>query len=618
MTASRDYVSVRNLAEVPSFVAGTYDKPIQVRRSVGDTYVDYSSRQFFDEVRAFSLGLAGIGVGEGDRVGIVCESRPEWSIADFAILSARALTVPVYPTLSAPQTQVILSDAGASVAIVSDRLQAEKLLSVAAALPALQAIVVVAPDAEGELPSHPDVRLATMADVTARGRARLAEDAGLAERYHASVAAIDPSAPATIIYTSGTTGTPKGVVLTHANILSNVVASNAILGVHAGDTALSFLPLSHIFERMALNLFLCAGGTVVFAESLQTVGRDLEKVKPTLMTGVPRVYEKFHTAVIEKVAAAPRIRQRLFTWGLDVGYRMSQARLAGEQPSFALRFQHPLADALVLRKVRERTGGRLRLMVSGSAPLAVSTAEFFFAVGLPIFEGYGLTETSPVITISPLQAPRLGKVGTPIPGVEIRIGADGEVLVRGPNVMRGYYNRPQDTAEALAGGWFHTGDVGEIDEDGYLKITDRKKDLIVTSGGKNIAPQPIEQRLKASPLVAEAILVGDRRNFPAALIVPDFAMLEARVRAAGIVAGSREELVGHSDVQAWFQTLIDDINGGLAQFERIKRFAVLPSELTIEGGELTPTMKLRRKIMEQRWAAVIERLYTREPAADPA
>lgn len=617
MTASRDYVSVRNLAEVPSFVAGTYDKPIQVRRSVGDTYVDYSSRQFFDEVRAFSLGLAGIGVGEGDRVGIVCESRPEWSIADFAILSARALTVPVYPTLSAPQTQVILSDAGASVAIVSDRLQAEKLLSVAAALPALQAIVVVAPDAEGELPSHPDVRLATMADVTARGRARLAEDAGLAERYHASVAAIDPSAPATIIYTSGTTGTPKGVVLTHANILSNVVASNAILGVHAGDTALSFLPLSHIFERMALNLFLCAGGTVVFAESLQTVGRDLEKVKPTLMTGVPR-YEKFHTAVIEKVAAAPRIRQRLFTWGLDVG----APNVAGEAGR-----RTAVIRAAVPAPTRRRAGAAQGPRAHGRTPaphglrqraLAVSTAEFFFAVGLPIFEGYGLTETSPVITISPLQAPRLGKVGTPIPGVEIRIGADGEVLVRGPNVMRGYYNRPQDTAEALAGGWFHTGDVGEIDEDGYLKITDRKKDLIVTSGGKNIAPQPIEQRLKASPLVAEAILVGDRRNFPAALIVPDFAMLEARVRAAGIVAGSREELVGHSDVQAWFQTLIDDINGGLAQFERIKRFAVLPSELTIEGGELTPTMKLRRKIMEQRWAAVIERLYTREPAADPA
>lgn len=602
---------------MPAFVVDVYDKPVQVRRSVGDRYVDYSSRQFFEEVRAFSLGLPSTGVAPGDRIGIVCESRPEWSIADFGILGAGALTVPVYPTLSAPQTQVILADAGASLAVVSDRLQAEKLLAVASDLPALRGIVIAAPDGVS-LPSHPTVRLETMAGVAARGRERLAAEPGLADRYRDFIASLDPGAPATIIYTSGTTGTPKGVVLSHANILSNVVASNVVLGVTAEDTALSFLPLSHIFERMALALFLCAGGTVVFAESLQTVGRDLEKVRPTLMTGVPRVYEKFHAAVIEKVAAAPPLRQRLFSWGLGVGYRMSRARLAGQSAPLGTRIQHWLADVLVLGKVRQRTGGRLRMMVSGSAPLAVSTAEFFFAVGLPLFEGYGLTETSPVITINPLGAPRLGMVGTPISGVEVRIADDGEILVRGPNVMQGYYNRPTETAEALAGGWFHTGDVGEIEADGYLRITDRKKDLIVTSGGKNIAPQPIEQRLKASPLVAEAILVGERRNFPAALIVPDFAMLEARLKAQGAVAGTRESMIARADVQAWYQELIDDINEGLAQFERIKRFAVLPSELTIEGGELTPTMKLRRKIMEQRWADVVERLYTREPTAEPA
>ncbi|MEW5983780.1 MAG: long-chain fatty acid--CoA ligase [Acidobacteriota bacterium] len=618
MNPARDDISVRTLAEVPAFVAAAYDKPVQVRRSVGDGYVEWSGRQFFEDVRAFSVGLQDAGVAPGDRVAIVCESRPEWCIADYAILSAGALTVPVYPTLSATQTQIILADAGASVAAVADAEQAEKVLSVASHLPALRSIVVIAPDDGDCLPAHTVVRVEAMAAITERGRARLAAEPSVAERVRSFVDGLDPASPATIIYTSGTTGTPKGVVLTHANILSNIVASNEVLCATADDTALSFLPLSHIFERMALNLFLCAGGTVVFAESLQTVGRDLEKVRPTLMTGVPRVYEKFHAAVLERVASAPPVRQRLFRWALGVGQAMANARLAGETPSLSVRLKHPVADALVLRKVREGTGGRLRTMVSGSAPLSVSTAEFFYAVGLRLIEGYGLTETSPVITINPLDAPRLGKVGTPISGVDIRIAGDGEILVRGPNITPGYYNRPDETAQAIEGGWFHTGDVGEIDADGYLTITDRKKDLIVTSGGKNIAPQPIEQRLKASPLIAEAILVGDRRNFPAALIVPDFAVLEAKLRPAGVACGSRDELVARADVQAWFQALIDDINGELAQFERIKRFAVLPSDLTVEGGELTPTMKLRRRVMEQRWAPVIDALYAKEAAAGPA
>jgi long-chain acyl-CoA synthetase len=300
---------------------------------------------------------------------------------------------------------------------------------------------------------------------------------------------------------------------------------------------------------------------------------------------------------------------------MDVAKIVSEARLAGRQPPLWARVQRPLADALVLRKIRARLGGRMRLMVSGSAPLAHSTGEFLFAVGLPVSECYGLTESSPGITANPPGAIRLGTVGVPIPGVEVRIAEDGEVLARGPNIMRGYFNRPEETAAVLRDGWLHTGDIGHIDADGYLTITDRKKDIIVTSGGKNIAPAPIELQLKESPLVSEAVLVGERRNFPAALIIPDFVVLEEHLRERGVPSGSREQLVARADVQAIYQGLLDEINLHLAQFEKIKRFALLPREMTIEGGELTPTLKVRRKIVEQHWAAVIEQLYTREPAA---
>ena len=404
-------------------------------------------------------------------------------------------------------------------------------------------------------------------------------------------------------------------MLTHRNILSNLMAVNAVVQIRGDDEPLSFLPLSHVFERLALYLFLLLGCRVSFAESLQTVSRDLVRARPTVMTGVPRVFEKFHHAVIDAVASAPAARKALFHWAMRVGTAVADARLAGRRPPLLAAMQRPLADALVLRKIRARVGGRLRLMVSGSAPLAHTTGEFLFAVGLPISEAYGLTESSPGITANPPDAVRLGTVGIAVPGVEVRIGDDGEVLARGPNIMQGYFNRPEETAAALRGGWLHTGDIGHLDADGYLTITDRKKDLIVTSGGKNIAPAPIELRLKESPLVAEAVLVGDRRKFPAALIVPDFVTLEEHLREAGAASGSRERLVARADVQAIYQAILDGINVNLAQFEKIKQFALLPREMTIEGGELTPTLKIRRKIVEQHWAAVIEQLYAREPAS---
>jgi len=609
---------VSTLAELPFYVAARYDRPAQLRRCVADGFHDISSQEFFAQIRAFSLSLQALGVGRGDRVALVCESRPEWSVADLAILTAGAITVPVYPTLSAAQTHFILHDAGANVVVVSDDVQLAKLLHITPHLPAVTTLIIVAPTLP--LPEAKPGGSATrsMADLIEDGKARVVAEPGLADTFEAAARQVAPADVATIIYTSGTTGHPKGVVLTHHNILSNMYAGNAILQISDADHPLSFLPLSHVFERLALYLYLLVGAHVSFAESLQTITRDLVRVKPTMMTGVPRVFEKFHHAVLDAVVDASAPRKAMFTWALAVGCAASQARLGGRRPPLWTAIQHPLADALVLRKIRARVGGRLRLMVSGSAPLAKTTAEFFYAVGLPIAECYGLTESSPGITANPPWAPRLGTVGIPFQGVEVKIAADGEVLARGPNIMLGYYNRPEETAAVLRDGWLHTGDIGHLDADGYLTITDRKKDLIVTSGGKNIAPAPIELRLKKSPLVSEAVLVGDRRNFPAVLIIPDFVVLEQQLRASGAPSGTREQLSTRPDVQLIFQALLDEINLDLAQFEKIKRFALLPKEMTIEGGELTPTMKVRRKIVEQHWAHVIEQLYAREPVSSPS
>jgi len=606
---------VATLAELPFYLADRFDRPVLLRRCVGDGFEDFSTRDFVDQIRALSLGLRRFGIERGDRVGLICESRPEWSIADLAILTAGGVNVPVYPTLSATQTQFILHDAGVKLVVVSDDIQLAKLLGLAPELPALTAVVVVAPAAPlpARQPGAPEVH--ALREVVAEGLARVAGDASLARQHEEQARRLTANDIATIIYTSGTTGHPKGVVLTHRNILSNMMAVNAVVQIRGDDEPLSFLPLSHVFERLALYLFLLLGCRVSFAESLQTVSRDLVRARPTIMTGVPRVFEKFHHAVLDAVAGAPAARKALFRWAMRVGTAVADARLAGRRPPLLAAMQRPLADALVLRKIRARVGGRLRLMVSGSAPLAHTTGEFLFAVGLPISEAYGLTESSPGITANPPGAVRLGTVGIAVPGVEVRIADDGEVLARGPNIMQGYFNRPEETAAALGGGWLHTGDIGHLDADGYLTITDRKKDIIVTSGGKNIAPAPIELRLKESPLVSEAVLVGDRRKFPAALIVPDFVTLEEHLREAGAASGPRERLVARADVQAIYQAILDGINVNLAQFEKIKQFALLPREMTIEGGELTPTLKIRRKIVEQHWAAVIEQLYAREPAS---
>ena len=602
---------VRTLADLPFHVSGRFPKSVLIRRCREGGVDDLSSREFFDQIRDLSLGLTALGVERGDRVALVSDSRPEWTVADLAILTAGGVTVPVYPTLSASQVQFILKDSGARVAIVADEDQAAKVRACRSQLPDLRVVVVIdRHDAgTGDWDTSDEWPLSVVAR---RGHTRLMREDGLGRRYRQTCADIEPGRVATILYTSGTTGDPKGVMLTHANILSNVMATAHVITMTPEDEALSFLPLSHSFERTVLYTYLYTGVTVAFAESLETIGRDLQTVRPTIVTGVPRVFEKLHVRILAAVAEAPRVRQWIFRWAVAVGRARATATLARQPVPWAVALQDRLADRLVFATIRGRTGGRLRYFLSGSAPLSRAVAEFFFAIGLPIIEGYGLTETSPVLTINPPDAPRIGTVGRPLPGVTIRIAEDGEILARGPNIMAGYYQQPEATRAAIRDEWFHTGDVGQMDADHYLTITDRKKDLIITSGGKNIAPQPIEALLRRSELVTEAVLIGDRRRFISALIVPNRAALEAHLRASSSPLEPPEQLVAREDVHVVYQGLVDAANTNLAPFEQVKRFALLPHEFTIAGGELTPTMKVKRRVIEERWNGVIEELYRQD------
>ncbi len=627
---------IRTLAELPFRVSGRFSKPVLMGRCEGERIREWSSRQLFDEVRDLSLGLEALGVRPRDRVAVLSDSRPEWVVSDLATLTAGAVTVPIYPTLPASQVGYILAHSGARVVAVADEEQAAKVRAARKDAPAVEAIVVfdgaapgtgaadraaaggsgdAAVDAEAgdagasEADAETPLREYSLAETMARGHQRLMTENGLGRIFKERAHAIEPDALATIIYTSGTTGRPKGVMLSHRNFLANVGDVNQVIGISDDDTALSFLPLSHAFERTTVYMYLHNGATFVFAESLETVGRDMQRVRPTVMTGVPRVFEKLRARVIAAVAEAPRLRQALFAWATGVGHAAADARLGGRRPGLLTRLKAPIADRLVLSKIRARTGGRLRFVCSGSAPLSREVAEFLYAVGLPVLEGYGLTETAPVLTVNPLGAARIGTVGPALPRVELRIAADGEVLARGPNLMMGYYENPEATAECVREGWFHTGDIGRIDEDGYLSITDRKKEILVTAGGKNIAPQPIEALLKRDPIVAEAMLVGDRRPYVSALLAPDAATLEQRLAAAGIAKGGLDDLVGREDVRALFQPIVDAANAELASFEQVKRFVLLPTQFSIDSGELTPTLKLKRRVVTERWQDAIEGIY---------
>ena len=419
-----------------------------------------------------------------------------------------------------------------------------------------------------------------------------------------------PGDLASILYTSGTTGEPKGVMLTHLNFASNVNATLQVIQFTVRDVTLSFLPLTHVLERMVEFAYLAAGATIAFAESIEAVPQNILEIRPTVVAGVPRLFEKINARIMETVRASPLVRRLIFGLALKVGRSQARSLLAGRGAPLAVRLLHPVTDRLVFSKVREKLGGRLRFFISGGAPLSAAIAEFFYAAGIRILEGYGLTETSPVIAVNTLAETRLGTVGPVVPGVEVKIAGDGEILVRGPNVMKGYYRNEEATREAIRDGWFSTGDIGLLDGGGFLKITDRKKDLLKTSGGKMVAPQPIENLLKTDRFISQAVLIGDRRNFISALIVPDPALLESYARRKEISYKSVEELTRNPRVLDLFRRRVEAKMAGLPPFQTVKKFRLLPGELTQEAGELTPTLKLKRRVIEQKFAALIESMYS--------
>jgi long-chain acyl-CoA synthetase len=605
------------IAQLPFFASGRYPKPDLLGRCEGDHIVPTSGRELLERVRDISLGLQHLGMAAGQRVVLLAESRPDWLLVDFAILTAGAVTVPIYPTLAAEQVGFIIKDSGATLAVVSTVEQLKKVLAVSGTLPDLQTVVIThapGPGAEQGWEHTAGLQVLTLADVAERGHRTIREGWGVAREYHDRAKAVRPDDLATIIYTSGTTGDPKGVMLTHGNLIANLRGVTEVLDLSESDVALSFLPLCHGFERMVAYVYLATGVSMIFAESIETVPRDLKTVRPTVMSGVPRVYEKLRARITAKANEGGAVKRALFAWASSVAEARGRVLPGGGTVSAWLALQSRLADRLVFSRIRQGVGGRLRFAVSGSAPLGESLARWFFGAGLPILEGYGLTETAPVLTVMPLSEPRFGTVGAPLPGVELKIADDGEILARGPNVMLGYYNRPEETAAALRDGWFHTGDIGSLDERGFLRITDRKKELLVTSGGKKIAPQPIEAQLRAHACIAEVVLVGDKRHFPAALIVPDFPALSA---ALGVPRPTGEEaaraLVGREDVRKIFADAVDAINARLAQYERIKKFHLLIKDLTLAGGELTPTLKVKRRVIEVKYEAEIEALYADQP-----
>ena len=603
----------RTIAELPFFASGRFPKPDTLGRATADGVRTIAAREMLDRVRDISLGLGGLGARAGDRIVILAESRPEWLISDLAILAMGAMTIPIYPTLSESQVRAILLDCAPRFAFASTVVQIAKLRAAAQGLAGLEAIIAFDPSqASASLDAAAGAPVLALEELAARGHRQILEGWGIARTFHDAAMAVRPEDPATLIYTSGTTGDPKGVLLTHRNLASNIEGVCGRLDLRHDDVALSFLPLCHAFERLVSYVFLTRGVSMIFAESTDTIARDLRTVRPTVMTGVPRVFEKLHARVLERGRALPAPRRRIFDWGLGVAAKLGPLE-PGTRPGGGLGVQQRLAERLVFAKIREGVGGRLRFVVSGGAALRPDIGRFFSAIGVPVLEGYGLTESSPVLCVMPLERVRFGSVGPPLPNVELRIAEDGEILARGPNIMAGYYNRPDETAAVVRDGWLHTGDLGSLDADGYLTITGRKKDLLVTSSGKNIAPQAIEIALKASGVIDEAIVIAEGRHFATALLVPALAECCRRLGTAppeaGVDVEATRRFLARADVLGLTQQAVDEVNRHLAQFERIRRFTLLSAELTVASGELTPTLKVRRRVVEDRYRELIEEMY---------
>ncbi|HOW84656.1 MAG TPA: long-chain fatty acid--CoA ligase [Candidatus Aminicenantes bacterium] len=576
----------------------TYVKPNRMLVKRDKAWTRISTAEIETTVRRLSLGFMELGLKPGDRVALLSENRPEWVQTDFAVLCAGGVTVPIYTSLLPDQVRYIIGDAAARIAVCSDLEMWRKIQAGRDKLPALERIIVMDGD--------PPAGTLALSDVEEMGRRLEGENPG---RFEQAAAAVRPGDLASIIYTSGTTGAPKRVMLSHANFVANIDSLAEVIDFRESDTALSFLPLSHVFERTATFIFYDVGATIAYAESVEAVASNMPEVRPTVLISVPRFFEKIYARVMDQVMAGSRIKRAIFVWALATGRKHAARMIAGQPIPMHLSFKRAVAKRLVFSKITARTGGRIRYMICGGAALSQDITAFFLAIGLLVLPGYGLTESAPVLTGNTPGRVRLGTSGKAIPRVELRIAEDGEILARGPNIMMGYYRNEADTREVLKDGWLHTGDIGRLDEDGYLIITDRKKDIIVTSGGKNVAPQPIESLILASPFIASAVVVGSSRKFVSALVVPNFEKLEAWARKAGIAVADRAGLSRLPAVAAFLLGEINRMTPGLASYERIKKIAVLDRDFELDLGEVTPTLKVRRNFVERKYADLIESLY---------
>jgi len=589
-------------------------KPDLLNYKSGDSWRALSTQELVEKVRLAAVGLYALGVEPGSHIAILSENRIEWTIADLAVINCGAADVPIYPTQAPKQVAYILNDAGVEVLFISNQAQYDRVRD--ALNTCLKLRVIISFDQV----NAPSGKVMSFDELLNWGKAADDTDPRV---FEAMQAIVTPDSLATLIYTSGTTGDPKGVMLSHGNLVANVLSTAQVTIVNEDEPGLSFLPFSHIFERAVIYFYLYVRARIYYAQSIETVAKDLLEVRPFYMTSVPRLFEKIYDRAMEKAEQKGPTTAKIAKWAVKVAQEWAAVVNGGAKPGFGLTIKHKLADVLILSKWRAAMGGRIKYFVSGGAALPTDLAKIFYAAGMPILQGYGLTESSPGISSNSATEHRIGSVGRAMPGVTIKIAKDGEILCAGANVMQGYYDRPEDTDAALetdAEGrvWLHTGDIGELDKDGFLYITDRKKDLLKTSGGKYIAPQPIENAIKRSRFVNQVVVIGDDRKFPAALIVPQTEMLRAYAEQQGIPSQNLVELFRHPKIVRLFEKEIAQNTGELSQYERIKAVLLLDHELTVESGELTPTLKVKRRVVVDKHKQAIDQLYHEKEAAHVA
>ncbi|PWW83020.1 AMP-dependent synthetase [Prosthecochloris marina] len=574
-------------------------KKFPIARKVNDTYEPISYDSFSEDVSALAAFLKHKGIEAKDRVAILSENRPGWYLADMAILGIGAADVPLYPSLPPNQIEYILKDSGSKAIIVSNMLQLGKVLSIWQNLPDLEFIIVM-----NRLDEKVD-SVTELSEAKKTGHAILDSTPD-----YVSYTMLKPDDIATIIYTSGTTGLPKGVMLTHGNICENVKSCSSIIRLDESDRSLSFLPLSHSYERTGgyYLLFAC-GAQIYLAESIETVSLNIAEAKPTIIFTVPRLFDRIKANILKQIENQSPVKQKIFKWAFDTGITYHKQDRTSK-PGTLLSVQHSLANKLVYTKIKEKFGGHLRYFVSGGAALPIKVGEFFQALGIVILEGYGLTETSPVTNVNRPEKVKFGTVGPAVDNVDIAIGTDGEILFKGPNIMKGYWNDEEATKEVIYDGWFHTGDIGELDEDGYLKITDRKKHIIVTSGGKNIAPLPIEQLIAENNYVDQVMVAGEKKPFLIALIVPNFSELESFAEERQLNWTTKNDLVELKQVRQIYESLLRNISRQLAAHEKVRKFLLMQDPFTIENGYMTPTLKLKRKSINKTFQKEIDSLYS--------